>query len=65
MKKMQVESRKQFFFEKKYQKTSARYGRHPLPMITLGRYGVRVKVFCFFFSKKKPSFLSRSPCTCL
>jgi hypothetical protein len=43
-----------FFFEKKNQKT----------FVILGaRWGWRVpqgaKVFCFFFAKKKPSFLAR------
>jgi hypothetical protein len=46
------EGRKQFFFEKKNQKTFAYWARACGP-------SEGVKVFCFFFSKKK-TFLSRA-----
>jgi hypothetical protein len=42
------QGRRMFFFEKKNQKTFARC-RGPIP----GTYAKDIKVFCFFFSKKK------------
>jgi hypothetical protein len=42
------EGRKQFFFEKKNQKTFA-----PLPSLSGEAEAKHAKVFCFFFSKKK------------
>jgi hypothetical protein len=42
-------AKKQFFFEKKNQKTFARLG----PDCRNGRAPEGTKVFCFFFSKKK------------
>jgi hypothetical protein len=46
---------KDFFFEKKKQKTFAR--RHTRTIFELGRVRQRAKVFCFFFSKKKSCLL--------
>jgi hypothetical protein len=47
-----------FFFEKKNQKTFA----FLVPRkSTSGDAGARVRVFCFFFSKKKTFFLSEVP----
>jgi len=40
-----------FFFEKKNQKTFA-----PWPTLPERHGPHKIKVFCFFFSKKKPSF---------
>jgi len=47
--------RKQFFFEKKNQKT---FGIMDVPWCTARL--IKIKVFCFFFSKKK-SFLLALP----
>jgi len=45
------EARKQFFFEKKNQKTFAPEVPHRVTIRVITRSGT--KVFCFFFSKKK------------
>jgi len=45
-----------FFFEKKNQKTFICLAPRKVKKIASGDEGVRAKVFCFFFSKKKSSF---------
>jgi hypothetical protein len=56
--------RKAFFFEKKNQKTFIPFGARVPENITHTREPKRVKVFCFFFSKKKAflASLESSPC---
>jgi len=44
---------KQFFFEKKNQKTCVCCGWHPNPPIWTGCWMQLIKVFCFFSSEKK------------
>jgi hypothetical protein len=50
------EKKKVFFFEKKNQKTFICLAPRKVKKIASGDEGVRAKVFCFFFSKKKSSF---------
>jgi hypothetical protein len=45
-----------FFFEKKNQKTFTHRRTRKPPRITSGDPAPGAKVFCFFFSKKKPAF---------
>ncbi|HTZ71435.1 MAG TPA: hypothetical protein VMB71_12345 [Acetobacteraceae bacterium] len=56
-----MQGRKQFFFEKKNQKTFIRFGQHPYPPIWPGWWKPLIKVFCFFSSEKK-SFPACPPC---
>jgi hypothetical protein len=48
---------KQFFFEKKNQKTFSLFRVAPLLLVWVGIWGQRIKVFWFFFSKKNLSCL--------
>jgi hypothetical protein len=56
--------RKAFFFEKKNQKTSIPFGARVQGKPTHTREPKGIKVFCFFFSKKKAflASLESSPC---